>query len=142
MTIPAAKVRTLCTPAEVAIVRASRKPELEQLSQAEVKRMAVRARKLVDKWKDLGRSQSRTVTRKVGAGAVEANTAIKAEIFRDALSNFEAKLAKFEGKVGGKTKPKTKPKKVRAVDHRASRAAVRKGMSAVEDLLNISKRKK
>jgi len=107
--------------------------------------MAVRARKLVDKWKDLGRGQSRARTRQVGAGAVEVNTAIKGEIFRDALKNFEVKLAKFEGKVGspsGKPKPKTKPKKVRAVDHRASRAAVRKGMSAVEDLLNISKRKK
>lgn len=143
MTVPAAKVRSLCTGAEVALVRASRKPELEQLSQAAAKRLALRARKLFDKWQDLSRGQSRARARQLGAGAVDENTALKAQIFRDALTSFETKLAKCEASLAsGAKKPRPKTKTDRAVEHRASRAAIRKGMTAVEDLLKSNKRKK
>ena len=79
MTIPASKVRSCCTSSETALVRASRKGELEQLSHAALKRLAVRAGTLSDKWRDLGRGQSRVRRRKVGFGEIDANTKLKAQ---------------------------------------------------------------
>ena len=108
-----------------------------------MKRLALRARKLFDKWQDLSRGQSRARARQVGAAPWTENTVLKAQIFRDALTSFEAKLAKCEASLASGAKnsrPKTKTD--RAVEHRASRAAIRKGMTAVEDVLNSRKRKK
>ncbi len=59
MTVPAAKVKALCTASEVSLVRSSRKAELAQLDGAEVKKLAILARQLRDKWRDLNRRQSR-----------------------------------------------------------------------------------
>jgi hypothetical protein len=120
MSIPAAKIRAVCTSSEVVLVRASRKPELEKLDHATVKRLAQRARTLFDKWQDLSRGQSRTQARRTGAGSADANTLLKAQIFRDALTSFETKLAKCEAALESAAK---KPK----------------GMTAVEDLLNSKK---
>ena len=143
MVVPASKVRTLCSSSEVALVRASRKGGLEVIDQAQVKRYAVQARKLFDKYQDLGRSQSRTKSRQVGFGDAAANTQLKAQIFREALESFEARLAKL-GPASASPAKKSKPKvtKDRAAEHRSDRAAVRKGMNAVESLLNTRKRKK
>jgi hypothetical protein len=137
MTVPASKVRSCCTTSEVALVRASRKGQLEQLSQAELKRLAVRARSLFDKWRGLGRGQSRARSRKVGFGDLDANTGLKAQIFRDALHGFEAQIEKLAGSAAPAAKAaKPKLKRHRTAEHRSARAAVRKGMTAVEDLLN------
>jgi hypothetical protein len=111
MAIPASKIRSLCTGSEVALVRASRKPELEQLSHAAVKRLALRARKLFDKWQDLSRSQSRARARQVGAGSVDENTVLKAQIFRDALTSFETKLAKCEASLASGAKNPRGPRR-------------------------------
>ncbi len=138
MTIPAAKVKALCTESEAALVRASRKGELELLSHAEVKQLAVRARKLVGKWRDLKRGQSRTRGREAGFGEADANTKLKKQLFLEALTSFEARLEKLEAKgahTAAKPAPKT-TKKHRTVEHRATRAAVRKGMVAAQDLVN------
>lgn len=143
MLIPKSKVKSLCTDSEAALVRASRKGELEQLSQAEVKQMAVRARKLVDKWRDLKRGQARTRSRQAGFGDVDANTKLKKQIFRDALASFEARLVTLgeqEAHVAKKPAPR-KTKKDRNTEHRATRAAVRKGMVAVQDLVNSQVKK-
>ena len=143
MTIPASKVRLVCTASEAELVRTSRKPELAQLSYAEVKRLAVRARKLFDKWQDLGHGQARVRSRKVGSGGVDANTALKTQIFRDALKNFEVRLAKLEASAASPAaKAKFKTKRDQAVEHRTSRSAIRKGMTAAEDLLNRRNSKK
>jgi hypothetical protein len=137
MTVPASKVRSCCTTSEVALVRASRKGQLEKLSQSELKRLAVRARSLFDKWRDLGRGQSRARGRKVGFGELDANTGLKAQIFRDALHSFEAQIKKLAGSTAPTAKAtKPKLKRHRTAEHRSTRAAVRKGMAAVEDLLN------
>ncbi len=59
------------------------------------------------------------------------------QIFRDALENFEARLANPATSVAPAvrtTRPKTK--KSRSGGHRTARAAIRKGMTAVEDVLN------
>ena len=137
MTIPASKVKSLCTDSEVALVRASRKGELEQLSHAQVKRLAARARKECDKWRDLKRGQARIRSRQLGFGDAASNTKLKQQVFRDALTSFEARLAKLdasESRASEKSAGKTK--KDRSTEHRATRAAVRKGMTAVQDLVN------
>jgi hypothetical protein len=142
MTVPASKVRSCCTRSEVALVRASRKGQLEQLSHAELKRHAIRARALFDKWRDVGRGQSRARSRKVGFGELDPNTGLKKQIFREALESFEAQLSKLDASTapaGKSTKPKMK--KERTAEHRATRAAIRKGMTAVEDLVNTRSKK-
>ncbi len=143
MIVPASKVKALCSASETALVRSSRKPQLEQLSATELKRLSARARKLFDKWQALGREQARARSRAGTPKSDASNTALKTQIFRDALTSFEArlaKLAKSAESTAKKSKPKTK--KVRAAAHRATRAAVRKGMTAVEDLVNASARKR
>ncbi len=151
MPVPAAKVKSLCSPSETELVRASRKPELAELTPAEVKRLAVLRRKLFDKWQGLGRGQARARTRQVGLGTADANTELKVQIFREALTSFEARLAQLDGsthspakkppakkpaaKKHSAKKHSAKPKAARAVEHRAARASVRKALSAVEDSL-------
>ena len=133
MTIPVSKVRSLCTSAEVALVRASRKGELGHLSYAQVKRLAVRARALLEKWQDLGRHQSRARSLKVGFGDVGPKTRLKEQIFREALTRFEERLAKLDVAAASpahQARPKTK--KVRNAGHRSARAAIRKDIGAAK----------
>ena len=142
MTIPASKVRSLCTSSETAMVRASRKPAIDKLSHAELKQHSARARKLLDKWQGLGRGQSRHRRRQTGHSDLDANTQLKSQVLREALESFESRLAKPESLVTSAAKAsRPKTKKVRSGGHRTTRAAVRKGMKAVEDLLNVGKAK-
>lgn len=144
MTIPAAKVKALCTSAEIELVRASRKPQLDELSPAELKSLAARARKLHEKWRDTKRSQARHKSRVAGLGKPADNTKLKAQIFREALENFEGRLQKLASsnsarsaaKPATKSPVKSKTKAKRTVDHRQRRAAVRKGLAVVKDVLN------
>src|SRR5580765_2623151 len=109
MTISAAKIKAICTREETALVRASRKPELDKLSKAEIKRLAVRARKLHDKWQGLGRGQSRSKRRAVGTSGVDPNTRLKAQIFREAIERFESQLKAPVARSAAKgPRPKTK----------------------------------
>jgi len=132
MAVAASKVKAVCTDSEVALVRASRKPELEQLSAAELKRNAARARKLFDKWQGQERAQARQQVRQAGTPDTETNTSLKAQIFREALDSFEARRTKL----GATGKPAAKNKKARVAEHRARRSAVRSGMAAALDLVN------
>jgi hypothetical protein len=125
MAIRMSEVKSLCTPNEVALVEASRKPRLEELSAGQLRQQAVRARKLADKWRDLSRSQSRARSRQVGVSKEESRSTRKEEIFTEALASFEARLAKVAPEGAAKTTP-GKPKQVRAQGHRASRAETRK----------------
>ncbi len=139
MSVAASKVKSLCTDAEVALVRASRSPELEKHSAAEIKPLATRARKLFDKWQGLSRKQSRSRNRQVGSAEEDSNTRLKAQIFREALDAFEGRQAKLSetGKTGTKgSRAAAKTKKSRAAEHRQARAAVRAGMTAALDLTN------
>jgi hypothetical protein len=141
MAIPASKVRAICTESEAALVRASRKPELELLSHAEVTRLVAQARKLFRKWRDLGRSQARARSEKVGFGEKAANTRLKVEIFEDTVKKLEARLAKLDASDAAGKKARL-TKQDRSAEHRATRAAIRKGMTAAEDLVNEDKHKK
>ena len=104
MAVPAATVKTICTRSEAELVRSSRPPRLGQLTLAEVKQLAARARKLSDKWSGQSRSQSRVQSRKAGLGESAKNTQLKAQAFRDALENFLAQVARLQAApaAGGK----------------------------------------
>jgi transcriptional regulator with PAS, ATPase and Fis domain len=138
MAVAASKVKALCTDSEVALVRASRTPELEKLSAAELKRNVARSRKLFDKWQGQGRTQARTQVRQEGSPDLQSNTKLKAQIFREALDGFEAQAAKLS--VTGK--PASKNKQSRAAEHRTRRAAVRSGMTAALDVVNTQRQAK
>ncbi len=140
MTVPLSEVKKNCTVSELALVNASRKPKLERLTLAEARKFAERARKLFDKWQDQNRGQARTRSRRVGYGELDNRTQIKVRIFREALKNFEARVAQLEkegGAVAGKSSAGT-PKKVRSVKHRATRAAGRAQLSEKKASLNTN----
>lgn len=142
MTVAASKVRTVCTETEAALVRASRKPELEQLSHAKVRQLAERAKKLSDKWQDVDRGQSRTRSRQTGTGVRDTNSALKAEIFRDALAAFQGRLAKLEAAGSKPAKSAAPAKSKRSAEHRATRAAVRQDLSDTKSELKAKQRAK
>ena len=98
-----------------------------------------RARKLLEKWQDLGRDQSRARNRKVGFGDTSANTSIKEQIFREALARFDEQLAKIdEGTAAPASKSKSKKPmaKNRTAGHRTTRTAVRQDLKATKRGLN------
>jgi len=137
MAIPASTVRAICTASEAELIRASRKSELDKLSHAEVEKLLSQARKLSKKWRDLGRDQARARSQKVGFGEKAANTKLKVELFGETVTRLEARLAKLDKDAGAKAASVTK--KDRSAEHRATRAAVRKGLTAAGDLENETK---
>lgn len=139
MAVPAAKIKEICTADEAKLVRASRKPELEKLSAAELKKHAAVARKLYDKWLALGREQSRAKSKKVGFGESASNTKLKTEAFGDALKAFEDQLARQPGTAAPKKKAVTKKK--RNAGHRSERFDVRKELREVKESLKEPARK-
>jgi hypothetical protein len=128
MAVSAAKVKAVCTSAEAELVRASRKPALERLTATELKRYVTRARKLANKWDNAGRKQVRSRSPQAGMTDRDANTALKAEIFRDALGSLSRQLAALEaaGATGGPQRGVRPSKSRRAASHRASRSDSRK----------------
>lgn len=137
MPVPAAKVKALCSSTEAELVRNSRPPQIKSLSLAEVKAAKARARKLADKWQGQSHKQSRAKKGAKGTSDADANTQLKAEIFREALAAYEARQAELEAK-GAKPvgKKKAPAKKVRAASHRGARAAIRDELALVTEVLN------
>jgi hypothetical protein len=140
MAISVSTIKALCTQSEAALVKKSR--QLEAFTAAELKKLSARTRKLSDKWHALARGQSRARGRESGFGEAAANTKTKAQIFRDALERFEARLSELGGELAaaGKRAGRGVSKRERSAEHRARRAAVRKGLTAAEDLLNAETR--
>lgn len=128
MAISASKVKAVCSASEVELVRASRKPVLQRLTATELQRYVTRARKLADKWDNQGRKQVRSRSAKAGTTDRDANTALKAEIFRDALDALSAQMAAVEaaGATGGPQRGVRPSKSRRVASHRASRTGARK----------------
>jgi hypothetical protein len=129
MAISAAKISSLCSDSELLLVHASRPPELNQLSHAELKRLAGRARKLADKWLSQYRSQARVRSRQTGSGAAASNTRLKAQVFSDAFRSMQARLSELDGPAAGGSKPRLKTKKSRNATHRKTRSKVRKELA-------------
>jgi hypothetical protein len=129
MTVSETKLSALCNSSEIQVVRASRRPELNQLSHAELKRLAARARKLADKWQGQSRSQARKLSRQVGSGHSTRNTSLKSQVFFEALRAIGARLAELEAPAPGTVKSRPKTKTVRNAGHRATRAKTRKALA-------------
>lgn len=141
MSVPAAKVKAICSSSEAALVRASRGPELAQLTPARVKQHAERARKLTTKWEGLVREQSRAHGRQTGVSGADANTQLKAEIFREALNAFEAKLKASEKAATSTAARAASTKRSRTAAHRTTRAAVRQDLKAEKLSRNLTAKK-
>jgi hypothetical protein len=127
MSVPLSEVKKVCTPSEVELVIASRRPQLKQLTSSEAAKLAGRARKLFDKWQDQQRSQARGRTRRTGFGERDDRTQLKVTIFREALDSLDARVAQFNNE-GDRPTSKwagRKAKQVRTTKHRATRASVR-----------------
>ena len=135
MTIPVSKVRALCTSSEVALVRASRKGELDapEHGASEAARGSAPESCLKN-----GRPSAA-----INPGCAAARLALvtsapthrlKEEIFREALTRFEERLPKAaaaaEANSPKKSKPKTKSD--RNAEHRSARAVVRQDMTAAK----------
>ena len=130
MIVTTSKVNSLCTRSELALVMASRQPGLSQLNHSELKRLARRARKLVDKAQDQGRSQARKKSRQMGSGSAATRTLLKTRVLSDALRSLEARLARREASPSlAAAGPRPKTKRTRAAGHRAARAKVRKSLA-------------
>jgi hypothetical protein len=131
MAISLAQAKSLCNASELALIRLSTRNEIGKLSAALLRLKIKRARELRDKWTDLARGQRRATQAAQQARAVDANarSAEKAELFGQALTQFEAQLAKLEakGKAGG-ARPKRIEPRVRSAGHRADRAEIRSSL--------------
>ena len=99
-----------------------------------------RARDLRDKWTGQARNQRRATQAAQKARATDANarSAEKAELFSQALAQFESQLAKLEakGKSSG-ARPKQIAPRERSAGHRADRAEVRESLK--QDKLELKK---
>jgi hypothetical protein len=122
MAVPMESVKKVCTAAEVALVKLSRRPAVGKLSAVEARRLAARARKGFDKWQGQERSQARSRSREAGLGEAAERTALKTQIFREALDSFEEQASKGDGRAAP---AKQSPKASRTAGHRKARAAVR-----------------
>jgi hypothetical protein len=130
MIVPASKVVSLCTSSELALVMASRPPELSHLTPLQLKRLARRTRKLFDKSQDQGRSQARKKSRQMGSGSAPTRTLLKTQVLSDALKSFEARLARLEASAApAADRPALKTKNIRNAGHRATRARIRKDLA-------------
>jgi hypothetical protein len=127
MAIRLSELKSLCTPSELALVRASRKPELAKLEPAQLQRHARRARKLFDKWQDLSRQQARSRSRQAGFPDLNTRTQLKVRVFQEALQSLEAEGARRQsaGSAAGGKPAAIKPKRIRTQEHRKTRARVR-----------------
>jgi hypothetical protein len=141
MSIPLTQVKSLSTASELALVKSSRRPELNKLTAAQLKQRAERARRLFDKWQKQSRSQSRERLSAGKAGDALTRTEAKIQIFRDALDAFEKRLAEVEKTdlltgAGAKAAGKARPARHGSAVHRAARAESRAELKKVKQVLN------
>ncbi|MFO0011184.1 MAG: hypothetical protein ACK553_00415 [Planctomycetota bacterium] len=130
------EIRELCTAREWALVQASQPGSIEKLSSTELKKHAVNAQKLVTKWQDLSRSQNRTESRKSGSPNVDSRSHEKHDLFKTALSAFQAQLATgaaAPASSGTKGKPNSR---VRSSEARSARRTTRKTLNREKKSLN------
>ncbi|SFI06634.1 hypothetical protein [Planctomicrobium piriforme] len=132
-----AEARALCTKAELELYQASRGKLLTAQKPAQLLKSRERARQARDKWNDLAKTQRRALQKDKGARDVvkTERSAKKAQLFQEALDRIQARIdllpAEDVKAAAATRKPTSKAK--RTVEHRASRASVRKQLSDVRD---------
>jgi hypothetical protein len=119
MAIDYKAAKKLCTAAELALLEQSKPTVLTGLSAADLRRMGGQARRYSDKWRELAIKQGAV------AGAPVERTQAKHAFFAEAVTRFEAKLAKLviaqeKAKAVAKKAP-AKAKKAPAKPAQASR---------------------
>jgi hypothetical protein len=137
MALSSQELRELCTTKEWAIILASQPGTVEKLSQADLKKHAANAQKLVSKWQDLSRSQDRTESRRSGSPNLDSRSHEKHQAFKDAVAAFQASLASAASTpvAAAKGKPTSK---TRSIEARTQRRSTRKSLSNVKQSLNRS----
>lgn len=143
MAISVAQAKSLCNATELALVKASTRTEIGQLSAAQLRQKIARARKLRDKWRDQAERQRRATQTAQRARQTDANarSAEKATLFAEVLGRFETQLTKLEAKgATGGSAPKRLAPRARSATHRATRAVVRDSLKEIK--LGLRKPKK
>jgi hypothetical protein len=137
MALSSQELRELCTTKEWAIILASQPGTVEKLSQADLKKHASNAQKLVSKWQDLSRSQDRTESRKSGSPNLDSRSHEKHQAFKEALGTFQGALksAPTAPAAAAAGKPTSK---TRGIEARSQRRSTRKALSNVKQSLNRS----
>jgi hypothetical protein len=138
MSLSLQEIRELCTKPELSLVLASQSPALENLSSTELKKHAVNARKLVDKWQDLSRAQARTESRKSGSPSLDGRTHAKHDLFRAAMEAFEARLNSTAAKPPMLASKRPVKSTVRAAEAKATRQSTRKQLHATKKKINAA----
>jgi hypothetical protein len=100
MSISQTEAREICTKLELELVDASFAPAINALTPARLRSKINRTRKLQDKFRDLARSQHRTLKGKASATRLQnknARTEQKTQLFEETRVRFETRLAELEG---------------------------------------------
>ncbi|MGP1345916.1 MAG: hypothetical protein ACTS3F_04505 [Phycisphaerales bacterium] len=106
MTITLKQARPLCTKSEIELVEWSTPRRIKELDASRLRQKLARARKLRDKFRDLGDSQKRQIRGKEsrasrgGPAQDNRNTRLKQELFEETAERFEAALTKREAAAG------------------------------------------
>jgi hypothetical protein len=102
MPVSRAQARAICTKPELELVEASFPPAVNALTPARLQSKIQRARKLQDKYRDLGRTQNRQVKGGAKGGARRATgrdanvrTERKARLFEETRQRFEKRLERM-----------------------------------------------
>jgi len=131
MTITMKQARPLCTKSELELVEWSTPKRIKDLDASRLRQKLSRARKLRDKFRDLGDSQKRQIRGKEGRAAKggpaqdNRNTRLKQQLFAETIERFEKALDKAEAKSAKaatkKTTKKTKKKTGKKVAKKVSK---------------------
>lgn len=112
MPITQKDARALCTADEFEIVAASFSPAVRELDEKQLRALLTRARRMSDKWRDLGRQQKgeargKRVARKSKPASGAAGTARKAKLFTETVERIEKRLGRLaeEGEAARKREP-------------------------------------
>lgn len=123
MTVTMTRARALCSKSELVLVLASTPAQRNLLSASRLRSKVIRARKLRDKYRDLAAGQRREARgkqspRSARPARTNANTALKAQLFDEVLTRFQAQLERVEA---GSATPT--PKQERQATKSARKAA-------------------
>ncbi len=132
MAVTVQQVRRYCTASEIELIAMSMPRRVGELPPARLRQKLVRARKLRDKFRDLGDRQQREMRGKGeprGKRGAESNdaTRLKQQAFMETAARFEAALEKAEAKAAKKTaSKKTAKKTAKKVGKKAGKKVAKK----------------
>lgn len=134
MAVSAAVARKLCTAQEWTLVASSRGEALKALPPYRLKTKVTRARALQDKYRALERRQAGEARGKRSARSTRpaegnANTALKTQIFAEALGRYQDQLAKVQQAAARKPAGKAKASRAKAAKAAKQTAKARRGVA-------------